>query len=229
MREIIFDTETTGIDPGQGHRLVEIGCVELINLLPSGRTWQSYLNPQRDMPLGAYEVHGLSAEFLADKPLFGDVVDEFLAFVGDARLVAHNAEFDMRFLNAELANIGRPPFPADRVTDTLAMARRAHPGLSASLDTLCRRYGIDLSARTKHGALLDAELLAEVYLELRGGRQRHLELAVDNAVHGAAPDVAGAVPSTRAPRRHAPSDAEKARHDAFLARLKDPIWRRGGQ
>ncbi|RMF09710.1 MAG: DNA polymerase III subunit epsilon, partial [Alphaproteobacteria bacterium] len=171
MREIVFDTETTGLDPAQGDRLVEIGCVELYNLVPTGKTFHVYINPERDMPQAAYEVHGLSEAFLRDHPVFAEVAADFLDFIGDATLVAHNAEFDMKFINAELTRLGFPPIGNDRVIDTLAIARRNFPGSPATLDALCKRFGIDNSARTKHGALLDAELLADVYLELRGGRQ----------------------------------------------------------
>ena len=177
MREIVLDTETTGLDPNEGHRLVEIGCVEILHGLPTGKTWHHYFNPERDMPSDAFAVHGLSREFLADKPLFEHLAEEFLAFVGEAQLVIHNAGFDMRFLNAELARIKRPTLPLDRAVDTLALARRKHPGARVSLDELCQRYGIDNSRRVRHGALLDAEILAEVYIELVGGRQTTLGLA----------------------------------------------------
>ena len=164
MREIILDTETTGLDPNEGHRLVEIGCVEMIDRNPTGATWHKYFNPERDMPVEAFNVHGLSAEFLSDKPLFAELAQEFVDFVGDAHLVIHNAGFDMRFLNAELKRVNLAVLAMDRVVDTLAMARRKHPGARASLDELCQRYGIDNSKRVKHGALLDAEILAEVYI-----------------------------------------------------------------
>lgn len=178
MREIVFDTETTGLDPKTGDRLVEIGCVEMLNRFPTGKTYHVYINPDRSMPREAFDVHGLSDEFLADKPRFDDVADAFLAFVGDAALVAHNAQFDMGFINFELNKSGRPTIGNERVVDTLLLARRKHPGAPASLDALCNRYGIDRSRRVKHGALLDAELLAEVYLELNGGRQADLGLSV---------------------------------------------------
>ncbi len=180
MREIVLDTETTGLDPTDGHRLVEIGGIELYNCIPTGQVFHRYIDPQRDVPQSAYEVHGLSREFLTGKPLFEQVADEFLAFVGDAKLVIHNAEFDMRFLNTELQRVGRSAIALDRAVDTLALARRRHPGLSNSLDALCARYGIDNSRRTKHGALLDAEILAEVYAELNGGRQATLVLATSD-------------------------------------------------
>ncbi len=177
MREIVFDTETTGLNPLGGDRIVEIGCVELINRLPTGETFHVYLNPERDMPDGAFRVHGLSSEFLADKSLFSAVADDFLAFIGDAALVAHNASFDMGFINAELVRLKLPVIDNERVIDTLQLARRKHPFGPNSLDALCQRYNIDNSRRTKHGALLDSEILAEVYIELTGGRQADLGLA----------------------------------------------------
>jgi len=176
MREIVLDTETTGLDPANGHRIVEIGCVELFNAIPTGQTYHVYLDPERDMPEEAFRVHGISAEFLAGKPKFAEVAEAFIAFLGEAQLVAHNAEFDFRFINAELAAHGLPAIGAERIVDTLALARRRFPGSPNSLDALCVRYGIDLSRRTKHGALLDAEILAEVYAELLGGRQTSLLL-----------------------------------------------------
>ena len=168
MREIILDTETTGLDPLRGDRLVEVGCIELVNRMPTGQTFHRYINPQRDMPLEAFNVHGLSAEFLSDKPLFADIVDDFMDFIGDAPLVIHNASFDVGFLNAELDRASRTLIARDRLIDTLLLARRKHPGVSNRLDDLCSRYAIDNSRREKHGALLDAELLAEVYIELTG-------------------------------------------------------------
>lgn len=176
MREIVLDTETTGLDPSNGHRIIEIGCVELYNAIPTGQTYHVYLDPERDMPEEAFRVHGISIEFLTGKPKFAEIAEAFLAFIGEAPLVAHNAEFDMRFINAELAAFGFQAISFERVVDTLALARRRHPGAPASLDALCQRYGIDLSRRTKHGALLDAEILAEVYAELLGGRQASLLL-----------------------------------------------------
>ncbi|MFJ5488482.1 DNA polymerase III subunit epsilon, partial [Hansschlegelia beijingensis] len=177
MREIVLDTETTGLDPLTGDRVVEIGCVELLNRIPTGATFHVYLNPERDMPEEAFRVHGLSAEFLSDKPRFADVADDFLAFVAEGALVIHNASFDMAFLDAELKRLGRAPIGRERVVDTLMLARRKNPGGANSLDALCQRYGIDNSRRTKHGALLDSEILAEVYLELLGGRQASLGLS----------------------------------------------------
>ena len=228
MREIVLDTETTGLDPAQGDRMVEIGCLELVNHVPSGESFQRYLNPERDMPAGAFAVHGLSAEFLADKPLFADVADDFLAFVGDDPLVIHNASFDLGFIDAELSRIGRPALPRGNVVDTLAIARRKYPGAPASLDALCRRFAIDASARDLHGALLDARLLAEVYLALVGGRQPGLGLGSDDADGNQdQPAMAetGAAAS-RPPRPHAASPAEVEAHAAFIDDLKDPIWRR---
>jgi len=177
MREIVLDTETTGLDPLRGDRLVEIGCVEIFNRMPTGQTFQRYFNPERDMPAEAFAVHGLSSEFLADKPFFAEEVDAFLAFIGDAPLVIHNASFDISFINAELDRIKRQPVPREQLVDTLLLARRKHPGVSNRLDDLCSRYAIDNSRRTKHGALLDAELLAEVYIDLIGARQSQLILA----------------------------------------------------
>lgn len=181
IREIVLDTETTGLDPSTGDRLVELGCVELFNSIPTGEVFHRHIDPERDMPMEAFRIHGLSSEFLTGKPKFADIVDEFLGFIGDAKLVIHNAEFDMKFLNAELRRAQLPPLNFDRVIDTLPMARRKHPGTPASLDALCARYGIDNSRRTKHGALLDSEILAEVYLELSGGRQSALLLASQTA------------------------------------------------
>jgi DNA polymerase-3 subunit epsilon len=178
LREIVLDTETTGFEPAEGDRIVEIGAVELLNHMPTGRTFHKYINPQRAMPDAAFQVHGLSDDFLRDKPLFADVAREFVAFIGDANLVIHNAAFDMKFINAELGWVGLPPIAWERAVDTLAIARRKFPGAQASLDALCRRFGIDNSARTLHGALLDSEILAEVYLELIGGRQPDFALSV---------------------------------------------------
>ncbi|HEY4076856.1 MAG TPA: DNA polymerase III subunit epsilon [Rhizomicrobium sp.] len=177
MREIVFDTETTGFEPSEGHRIVEIGCVELMDHFPTGRTLQFYLNPERDVPIESQRVHGLSAEFLADKALFAHVAEEFLEFLGDAPLVIHNASFDIKFINAELKRVGKAAIPLARAIDTIEIAKRRFPGARYSLDELCRRFGVDLSVRTKHGALLDAQLTAEIYLELIGGRQKGLMLA----------------------------------------------------
>lgn len=220
VREVILDTETTGLDPEAGHRVVEIGCLELLNHVPTGRTFQCYLNPERDMPLAAFEIHGLSTEFLSKHPVFADVCDAFLAFIDNAPLVIHNASFDLGFVNAELRRVNKPPLPPSRAVDTVDLARRKFPGAQASLDALCRRFGVDNSSRTKHGALLDAELLAEVYLELVGGRQPALELASreNPIVVESFNDV------RRPPRPHAPSGDELAAHAGLLARLKEPIW-----
>lgn len=227
MREIVLDTETTGLDPNSGHRIVEIGCVEMIDYSITGNYLHEYLNPERDMPDEAFRVHGLSNDFLADKPLFADVADKFLDFIGDATLVIHNAEFDMKFINAELAKIGRPPIPMDRTRDTVAMARRKFPGAQANLDALCNRFGIDNAARTKHGALLDSELLAEVYIELLGGKQIGLSLAGDDSDDAQAQLAKPAVERTfRPPRPHAASEAELAAHAELLTRIDNPIWTR---
>lgn len=223
VREIVLDTETTGLDPRSGHRLVEIGCVELRNHVPTGHSFHVYLNPQRDMPSEAFAVHGLSAEFLSQHRTFAEEAADFLAFIGDAPLVIHNASFDMGFLNAELTGLGLAALPMERAVDTVRLARRRFPGAAASLDALCSRFGIDNSARTRHGALLDAELLAEVYLELLGGRQAGLSLQVEE--ESGIAGIATAAP--RPPRPHAASAAERAAHLAFLqAKIPDAIWLR---
>ena len=230
MREIVFDTETTGLDPATGDRMVEIGCIELMNLVPTGQTYHAYFNPQRDMPSAAEAVHGLSAAFLSDKPLFSDLADELMAFIGDAPLVAHNAGFDFGFLNGELALCGREIVSLSRMVDTVVLARKRHPGAKLSLDALCSRYGIDRSHRVKHGALLDAELLAQVYVELRGGRQIGLGLAGDREEDiKASVEVAPAVRAAplgdrREPRPHSASAEELERHRNFIAGIKDPLW-----
>jgi len=224
MREIVVDTETTGLDPGSGDRVVEIGCVELAHYVPTGRHFQRYINPERAMPPEAEAVHGLSADFLSKHPVFTAVADDFLAFIGDAPLVIHNAQFDMKFLNAELTRAGRPPLEWDRAIDTVALARARFPGAQASLDALCRRFEIDLSARAIHGALLDCQLLAAVYLELRGGRQPDLALAA-GAGEASTPVAAPVARPARPARPHGPSDSERAAHEALVAKLKDPIWR----
>ncbi len=226
MREIIFDTETTGLDPRTGDRLVEIGCIEMVNRVATGRSFHEYFNPDRDMPAEAEKIHGLSATFLSDKPRFPEKVEALLDFIGDSPLVAHNAQFDFGFLNFELEQCGLGEIGNDRMIDTLVLARRRHPGAKHSLDALCSRYGVDRSHRTLHGALLDAELLAQVYVELTGGRQIGLQLAVDNtSAEKSAPTRF--VPKTgeyRAPRPHAASAAEIARHKAFLESLESPLW-----
>lgn len=226
MREIVFDTETTGLDPRTGDRMVEIGCIELINLMPTGQTFHAYFNPERDMPAGAEQVHGLSAIFLADKPLFRDGVEALLEFIGDSPLIAHNAGFDFGFLNAELALCARDPVCVSRMIDTIAIAKKRHPGAKLSLDALCTRYGIDRSHRVKHGALLDAELLAQLYVELRGGRQIGLELATEaaDAAETSLPAALALRGPQRTPRAHAASEAELARHAGFVAGIKDALW-----
>ncbi|APE27508.1 DNA polymerase III subunit epsilon [Aurantiacibacter gangjinensis] len=226
MREIIFDTETTGLDPNTGDRMVEIGCIEMVNRVATGRTFHEYFNPDRDMPMEAEKVHGLSIGFLSDKPRFAEKAAALLDFIADDPLVAHNAQFDFGFLNFELAACGREPVSTDRMVDTLVLARRRHPGAKHSLDALCTRYGVDRSQRTLHGALLDAELLAQVYVELTGGRQIGLQLAVDNTDDSAAQATrfAPRIGEYRHPRPHAASEAELARHKAFLETLDTPLW-----
>lgn len=238
MREIVFDTETTGLDPGSGDRLVEIGCIEMLNRVATGAVYHCYFNPERDMPIEAENVHGLSIAFLSDKPKFAERAQEFLDFIGESPLVAHNAGFDFGFINTELAKCGLEPVSRDRMVDTVAIARRKHPGAKLSLDALCSRYGIDRSHRTKHGALLDAELLAQLYVELQGGRQIGLELAVEAAMGGgtivtgsvAAGEVvtmaAAATRLFRSPRPHAASAQELARHAEFMAGFSEPLWSR---
>lgn len=221
MREIVLDTETTGFDPLAGHRIVEIGCVELLNHLPTGQTYHVYINPERDMPDEAFKVHGLSNDFLADKPVFAEIVADFRAFIADSTLVIHNAEFDMRFINAEFSRLGFPPLPMSRSIDTVAMARKKFPGAQANLDALCRRFEIDNSNRTLHGALLDSELLAEVYLQLIGGRQPGFELGLSSGRSSASTQVER---PHRDPRSHQPSPEELEAHLAFVAKLKKAIW-----
>ncbi len=220
LREIVLDTETTGTDPATGDRVIEIGCVELIKHFPTGRSYHVYINPERPVSAGALAVHGLSDTFLADKPLFASIADEFVAFLGDARLVIHNAAFDVGFLNAEFARTGHDPIILNQVVDTLSLARRKHPGAPNNLDALCNRYGIDNSRRTKHGALLDAEILAEVYIELIGGKQADLGLNVHSAARQARIVMATA-PSAGRPRVTISrlTDAERAAHETFLATL----------
>lgn len=221
MREIALDTETTGFDPFAGHRVVEIGCVEMFSRVRTGESFHFYLNPDRDMPGEAFAVHGLSAEFLSSKQRFHEIADAFLAFIGDSPLVIHNAQFDMRFINFELEKCGRSPLPFERAIDTVGIARRKFPGAPAKLDALCKRFEIDLSARTKHGALLDAELLADVYLELMGGRQERLELVAETTAN-LLPEPVSAITMPR--RVFAPSAEELAAHTAFLAQMKKPLW-----
>lgn len=227
IREIVFDTETTGLSPNAGDRIVEIGCVEMLNHIPTGNTFHVYLNPERDMPEAAFAVHGLSSAFLADKPVFAAVAERFLDFVADGRLVAHNASFDMGFVNAELARLGHAPIGEERVVDTLVIARRKHPFAPNSLDALCQRYGIDNSRRTRHGALLDAEILAEVYMELLGGRQADLGLA---AANGPTRTTSGGAVVSLTLKRGAPlpprlTPADMAAHAAFVATLgASVVW-----
>ncbi len=227
LREIVLDTETTGTDHAAGDRVIEIGCVELINHIPTGESYHVYINPQRPVSAGALAVHGLSDAFLADKPVFADIAEAFTTFIGDARLVIHNAAFDVGFLNAEFRRTGHALIENERVLDTLAMARRKHPGAPNNLDALCNRYNIDNSRRTKHGALLDAEILAEVYIELLGGKQTDLGLAVTSARSIVLETGVGG--RRTGERRVAPprlTEAERAAHAAFIATFKDaPIWR----
>jgi len=226
MREIVLDTETTGTDPAAGDRIIEIGCVELVSGFPTGNTFHQYINPQRSVSQGAFNVHGLSDAFLAEMPAFEAIADKFLEFVGDGRLVIHNAGFDIAFLNAELARTGHPPFDLARTVDTLTLARRKHPGASNSLDALCARYGIDNSCRTKHGALLDAEILAEAYIELLGGKQADLGLTLHpgQSAGAAAPGAARAAGPRPVVSRL--SDQEREAHLAFVASIgAHAIWR----
>ena len=227
MREIVFDTETTGLSPLTGDRMVEIGCVELVNRVETGRTFHAYFNPDRSMPAGAEAVHGLSEIFLSDKPRFHEKVEELLDFLGDSPLVAHNASFDFGFLNHELGRCTRPVICMSRMVDTLVLARTRHPGAKHSLDALCTRFGVDRSHRVKHGALLDAQLLAQVYVELTGGRQIGLGLVADTAPQ---PVAASSDPvTTREPRParpHRASIEELERHRAFIAKLASPLWAR---
>ena len=233
MREIIFDTETTGLSPANGDRMVEIGCVELVNRCETGRTFHSYFNPGRPMPSEAEAVHGLSDRFLSDKPAFGDLCEELLDFIADSPLIAHNAAFDFGFINHELGQCGRPTVCTTRMVCTLSIARQKFPGAKHSLDALCTRFGVDRSLRVKHGALIDAQLLAQVYVELTGGRQIGLGLVAELIDAGAQLSVetgaagpADAIVTVRPPRPHAPSEEELARHAAFVAAIKDPIWAR---
>ena len=235
MREIVLDTETTGINPRDGHRIIEIGALELMHHLPTGKELHIYINPEREIDDGAVAVHGLTSSFLSDKPVFAEIVDEFLSFIGEAPLVIHNASFDLGFINAELDRIQRLPLPMDRAIDTLAMARKKFPGAQANLDALCRRFEIDNSHRDLHGALVDADLLASVYVELLGGRQPGLSLGADSKTDISVAVITAESASSifqidrdnkpvRPIRPHAPSAEEQAAHDTFLAKLNDPIW-----
>lgn len=227
MREIALDTETTGLDPYSGHRVVEIGCVEMVNHVATGNVFHAYLNPERDMPAEAERIHGLSSQFLADKPLFKMIAQSFLSFIGDSRLVIHNAAFDLKFLNAELERENLSLIDSARATDTVLVARQKFPGQPASLDALCKRFNIDLGRRTKHGALLDAELLADVYLELNGGRQSALLLKkTEEEALEEEPSVIGFRGHTSIPERHFHASAEeKAAHKALLDKMKKPLWK----
>ncbi len=227
MREIVLDTETTGMDPLDGDRIVEIGCIELLNQIPTGRTYHQYINPEREVPEDAVAVHGITTEFLQDKPVFGEIVGEFMDFIKDAKLVIHNAAFDIKFINFEIELFGFKPIPLNTVEDTLMRARRMFPGSPANLDALCRRFQIDNTSRTLHGALLDAELLAEVYLELLGGRQHGLSLASNK---GAGDDKGDAnvelikTRAYRAPRLYELSADDAEKHKEFRTGLKNPLW-----
>jgi DNA polymerase III subunit epsilon len=221
-RSVLFDTETTGLDPLLGDRVIEVAALELDNDLPTGRSFHRLIHPGRDIPDEATRVHGITLDKLRDAPRFEEIVDDLLEFLGDGRLVAHNAPFDFGFLDAELARVGRPVLDRGRMVDTLALAKARFPGMPNSLDALCRRFDIDLSGRATHNALLDCRLLAEVYIELTGGRQRGLSLAA--AEQAALPSVSYAAVGPRAPRPVVPSAAELAAHAAFVAKLKDPLW-----
>ncbi len=228
MREIVLDTETTGLDPIDGHRLIEIGCLELENHVPTGKTYHQYINPERGVPAEAIAIHGLNDGFLKDKPVFSEIYDGFLKFIGDATLVIHNAAFDMKFLNAELQIVGHKALSMTNVVDTLLMTRQKFPGSPANLDALCRRFGIDNSDRELHGALLDSELLAEVYLELLGGRQHGLGLVNEESNNKQSTLISAQAEQSRTfrePRPHQPEKEELTAHASMLEELTDPIWR----
>lgn len=226
MREIVLDTETTGLDPNSGHRIVEIGCIEMVNQLRTGKSYHVYINPERDMPDEAYRVHGISEEFLKDKPVFAQEVDNFMEFIGDAKMVIHNAGFDMKFINAEVTRLGFKAYPMSQSIDTVAIARKKFPGSPASLDALCKRFVIDLSAREKHGALLDAELLADVYIELLGGKQVKLELGREDVKETsqvrAIADVTGK--QVIDAREFLIAEVEKRNHEELVGEIKNAIW-----
>ncbi|MCI5050014.1 MAG: DNA polymerase III subunit epsilon [Rickettsiales bacterium] len=224
MREIVLDTETTGLDPYSGHRIVEIGCVELDNHIRTGSHYHVYLNPERDMPEEAERVHGLSSEFLKDKPLFRSIAASFVEFLQDSPLVIHNASFDMKFINAELERVGMPAIPMSRTIDTVMMARKKFPGQPANLDALCRRFNVDATARTKHGALLDSELLADVYLELLGGRQ--VKMGLDANKQEVQTETVSSTKIDIEYRRFDASSDEKRLHEQMLEQIKDPIWKK---
>ena len=222
MREIALDTETTGLDPFAGHKVIEIGCVEMFNRIRTGNSFQAYINPQRDVPEEAFRVHGISNAFLADKPVFAEIAKEFVEFIGDSKLVIHNAQFDLKFINYELNLLNIKPIHNDRAIDTMLIARRKFPGAPAKLDALCKRFNIDLSARTKHGALLDSELLADVYLELMGGRQETLSFEEEKST--AKIEVQKVAKPIITARSFPASEVEIAAHQAFLKKVKNPIW-----
>ncbi|MBA4750292.1 MAG: DNA polymerase III subunit epsilon [Alphaproteobacteria bacterium] len=224
MRAVVLDTETTGLDPKAGHRLVEIGCVEVHHGVPTGEIYHVYLNPERSMPQEAFNIHGLSEEFLADKPLFKDVADDFLTFIGEDPLIIHNARFDMKFLNAELDTLGKALIPFERAVDTLMIAKQKFPGSPVNLDALCKRFQVDNSGRLKHGALLDAELLAEVYVELMGGRQTSISLGSASKTTADAPLAIRISRTPRAERFFPASPEEVERHTTFLEKVKEPLW-----
>ncbi|MEQ9115250.1 MAG: DNA polymerase III subunit epsilon [Rickettsiales bacterium] len=226
MREIVLDTETTGLDPSGGHRIIEIGCIEIENRIKTGRVFHKYINPKRDVPDEAFRVHGISSEFLKDKPCFEDVCDEFLNFIGEEKLVIHNAKFDMKFINFELSKAGKPEVSFERAIDTLIMARKKYPGSPASLDALCKRFGVSLESREKHGALLDSELLFEVYFELCGGRQNKLELSYKSKKvdKGGGAELA---PRIDIPKRDfVVSEEEEALHAELLKKINNPLWQK---
>lgn len=228
MREIVLDTETTGLDPAAGHKVIEIGCVELLNRVPTGEVFHCYINPERDIPPDSEAIHGITDAMVADKPVFAEIAEDMLSFIAEDPLVIHNASFDLGFLNAELAAVGQRHIPSSRGIDTVRIARKKFPGSPANLDALCKRFNIDNSKRTKHGALLDAELLAEVYVELSGGRQHGLSLVDQDAPKDVTSNAASGSSrrEIRPPRPHAPAPAEIDAHAALLAKLKDPIWSR---
>jgi len=224
MREIVLDTETTGLDPNAGDRVIEIGCVELINHMPSGETYQQYINPERDIPAESFRIHGLSEAFLADYPIFAEIVGNFLAFIGDDKLVIHNAAFDIKFINAELERLSFATIPITRAIDTVQIARTRYPGAGASLDDLCRRFGIDNTSRTLHGALLDSSLLSEVYLDLIGAREPGFNLTAQDS--GPVMLTKQSDRLARPARPHTPSLAELAAHEKLVTRLNDPVWQK---
>jgi DNA polymerase-3 subunit epsilon len=225
MRAVVLDTETTGLDPKLGHRIVEIGCLELRNHIPTGQTYHQYINPERDVPPEAFEVHGLSTDFLKGFPPFRDIVHRFIEFIGEAPLIIHNAKFDMRFLNAELNWLNLPPIAEHRAICTLEMAKQKYPGAQASLDALCRRFGIDNSNRIRHGALLDAELLADVYIEMIGGRQTGLNFTFTATESSTPINTAWPTNTYRPPRPHTALEEERRLHNQLLDKLKNPLWR----